>query len=154
MTNCAMRAVQGNLFYKEKDCIEKIKTVQGDTALAGLQGFIEGVSEVKVRLIESGYEIIGDNEIFPLDFLSMTIEELQPYYHDAGEIIDSAEWARFLEELEILEYHKKEFLYSDECTKGRDLIFVHGWKDAVQYMRRRLQLIIDKYEDLRATSLF
>lgn len=154
MDNIAMRAVQANLFFKEKTCIEDMKIIQGDTALAKLQGFIDGAQKVRDLLQEAGFEIIEDCEIIPRDFISMTIEDLHPFYNDAADILDGSQWADFLEESGTEESKKKEFLYSDECTKGRDLFFVHGWKDAVQYMRRNLQLIIDIYEKLRATSLF
>jgi hypothetical protein len=150
MTNSAMKLAQSNLFELADRAAEDMKFIEGDTKLADLQGFCAGTETAKELLQAAGFEIIADEDRECANVSNMSLAELMPYEAGVLEITGTKEWVDFLDKVEDAEAEKKEFLYSEECTKGRDLAFVHGWKKAVRHINRTLQAILTFAENERA----
>lgn len=131
----ALQLAQSNLFNLADEAVEQMKIVEGDIKLADLQGFCAGVEQVKELLLGAGYRIISNSErLYDMPLDRMDIIELISLENEIDEPDDR--WVLFCENRKQLETEKKEFLYSEECTKGRDLAFIHAWKRAVNYIDR------------------
>lgn len=142
-----MKIAQSNLFELADEACENMKIVEGDIKLADLQGFVAGRRDIEKMLFNAGFEIVidGDWEAISLDALSDV--ELLMLAQEADEA--DSRWHEFENMREQMEREKKEFLYSDECTKGRDLAYIHAWKRAVHFIERFYSEIKDRAEKER-----
>lgn len=129
-----MNIAQSNLFNMVDDATEQMKYVEGDIKLADLQGFVAGSKDVKELLKDAGFDVLRDNERVYLEIDALTPRELEALAQEATAA--DSRWAEYERMRECLEEEKKAFLYSDECTKGRDLAYIHAWKRAVHFIER------------------
>lgn len=142
----------------ENNCKEReelLKVTEGDGKIATLQGYIAGVKDFFNFLEEVGmYENIliayyettdvtkdfscfTENEIFILAGEAEGLKRLQKY-KNLQELVKAS-----IEE-------KKSFLFN-EAQKGRDLSFVHGWREAINYFDKTIEhiILINKNNELR-----
>jgi hypothetical protein len=136
----AMYIAQSNLYSIADEAVEQMKIVEGDTKLADLQGFIAGTNDAKNILIEAGFDLVpaDKREFLNLDSLDyIELAELEAQAQEKDE-----RWHEYEAMRETLEKEKKEFLYSDDCTKGRDLAYIHAWKRAVNFIERFFNKIV------------
>lgn len=138
-----MSIICGNLTLLQFEAEKNLKTVEGDSNLADLQGFIDGVNDVK-------YEM-NLGEYFPDRYAMVNVEDLTQEQIAIFECAirdftrSTPKWESTIRHKEALIEEKKEFLFR-EAKKSRDLAYVTGWRHAVEYMDEYMKQIVQMYK--------
>lgn len=142
----------------ENNCKEReelLKVTEGDGKIATLQGYIAGVKDFFNFLEKVGmYEniLIADYETTDIekDFSCFTENEIFILAEQAEVLKQSEKYKELQEVIKASVEEKKAFLYC-EAQKGRDLSFVHGWREAINYFDKTIEHIIsiNKNNELR-----
>jgi hypothetical protein len=125
-----LRVICGNLKLLQIQAETELKTVEGDSNLADLQGFIDGVRDV--------YYEMGLSQYFPaepikVDIPDMSHETVVRYEYAAECFEELSDYQSVRDSQAKLIEAKKEYLFR-EAKKGRDLAYVTGWRHAVEYI--------------------
>jgi hypothetical protein len=143
MIETLLRTVCGNLKLLQMQAETELKTVEGDSNLADLQGFIDGVKDVFYEMPLSKYFPENPVKVEPAD---LTPDQLDRYVSAIGDW----EGQRFSDERrnqkELIE-KKKEYLFR-EAKKSRDLAYVTGWRHAVEYINEYFFQIEELYKNI------
>jgi hypothetical protein len=120
----------------------QLEIVEGDTNLADLQGFIAGAKDVKVLLYQSGFELALDvsSDLTPIE--KLTDGSIIVFDNEISAIKNNPKWHEFMGLIADKVVEKKNFLYED-AKRGRDLVFVQGWKKAVEFIDTVFSAIIE-----------
>lgn len=142
----------------ENNCKEReelLKVTEGDGKIATLQGYIAGVKDFFNFLDEVGmYEniLIADYETTDIkkDFSCFTENEIFILAGEAEGLKRSEKYKDLQELVKASIEEKKSFLFN-EAQKGRDLSFVHGWREAINYFDKTIEhiILINKNNELR-----
>lgn len=142
----------------ENNCKEReelLKVTEGDGKIATLQGYIAGVKDFFNFLAEVDmYEhiLIADYESTDVtkDFSCFTENEIFNLAGQAEGLKGSQKYEDLQELVKASIEEKKSFLFN-EAQKGRDLSFVHGWREAINYFDNAIRdiTLINKNNQLR-----
>lgn len=136
---------RANLEQLAEDAALDLRTTEGDSNIAELQGFCCGAELVQKMLLQAGFEAIDDKSVYLRQIESFDYDELCLLVEQAEDVQKTPEWESFLTVRADAISEKKDFLYC-ECKKGRDLAFIKGWKKSVEYVDKYFSALIEKHQ--------
>lgn len=142
----------------ENNCKEReelLKVTEGNGKIATLQGYIAGVKDFlnfleAVGMYEHIYHADYETTDVTKDISCFTENEISILAEQA-EVLKQSEKYKDLQELTKASIEEKKSFLFNEAQKGRDLSFVHGWREAINYFDKTIEHIIsiNKNNELR-----
>ena len=138
-----------NLNQIAKHAEIQLKIVEGDSALADLQGFLLGAENLRANAIEAGilecFDFVEIDKAETTLIDEMKVSEISTYCDEIETLKASAGWESFQNIRREQIEEKKEFLFN-KAKKGRDLVYIQGWKKAVYFIDKYFNEIKSRYE--------